>query len=168
MSKKHSTQERIRAKVVKIQAQKVRRLQRNHDESSGEQLLDRTEIQPHRYILVNKMYARDPVAYERMESEVFKAGHQVLVDAGQRSGWAVYALVSPTGSSVPYNYGTVDFVDHLSPVPMAEAMLSISACCACTPRLVSSVIVDVSSAAAASWVVAPLICPNISRRFSAM
>lgn len=44
MSKKHSTQERIRAKVVKIQAQKERRLQRNHDESSGEQLLDRTEI----------------------------------------------------------------------------------------------------------------------------
>ena len=32
--------------------------------------------------------------------------------------------MSPLGSSIPYNYGTVDFVDNLSPVPMAEAMLA--------------------------------------------
>lgn len=87
-------------------------------------LLDRTDIQPHRFAVVNKMFTNDPVAYERMESEVFKAGHQVLIDSGDRSGWAAYALVSPIGSAIPYNYGTVDFVNDLGPVPMAEAMLA--------------------------------------------
>ncbi len=87
-------------------------------------LLDQTEIQSHRYAVVNKMYASDPDAYERMESEVFKAGHQVLIDSGDRAGWAIYALVAPIGSSIPYNYGTVDFVNDLGPVPMAEAMLA--------------------------------------------
>ena len=29
----------------------------------------------------------------------------------------------PVGSSIPYNYGTVDFVNELGPVLMAEAML---------------------------------------------
>ena len=87
-------------------------------------LVDQTEIQEHRFAVVNKMFATDPVAYERMESEVFKAGHQVLIDSGERAGWAVYALVSPIGSSIPYNYGTVDFVRELGPVPMAEAMLT--------------------------------------------
>ena len=86
--------------------------------------IDQTELKPHRYAIVNKMFARDPIAYETMESRVFKAGHQVLIDSGHRSGWAVYALVSPTGTSVPYNYGTVDFVNDLGPVPMAEAMLA--------------------------------------------
>ncbi|MDJ0814152.1 MAG: hypothetical protein QNJ23_10510 [Woeseiaceae bacterium] len=87
-------------------------------------LVDQTQIQEHRFAVVNKMFAADPVAYERMESEVFKAGHQVLIDGGDRAGWAVYALVSPVGSSIPYNYGTVDFVNDLGPVPMAEAMLA--------------------------------------------
>ncbi len=85
--------------------------------------IDRTEMQPHRYAIVNKMFAEDPVAYESMESEVFKAGHEALIAGGHRSGWAVYSLVAPTGSAIPYNYGTVDFVNELGPVPMAEAML---------------------------------------------
>ena len=87
-------------------------------------LLDATEIKAHRFAVVNKMFTDDPVAYERMESEVFKAGHQVLVDRGERAGWAAYALVSPIGSDIPYNYGTVDLVNDLGPVPMAEAMLA--------------------------------------------
>lgn len=86
--------------------------------------IDQTELQPHRYAIVNKMYAEDPVAYESMESRVFKAGHQALIDGGHRAGWAVYSLISPTGTSIPYNYGTVDFVNDLSPAPMAEAMLA--------------------------------------------
>ena len=85
--------------------------------------IDQTEMRPYRYAIVNKMFAEDPVAYESMESEVFKAGHEALIADGHRSGWAVYSLVSPTGSAVPYNYGTVDFVNQLGPVPMAEAML---------------------------------------------
>ena len=86
--------------------------------------IDQTEIRPHRYAIVNKMYTAKPVAYESMESRVFKAGHQALIDSGHRAGWAVYALVSPIGTSIPYNYGTVDFVNDLSPAPMAEAMLA--------------------------------------------
>ena len=85
--------------------------------------VDSTEVKPHRYAIVNKMFAEDPVAYESMESEVFKAGHETLIADGYRSGWAVYTLVSPLGNSIPYNYGTVDFVNDLGPVPMAEAML---------------------------------------------
>ena len=88
------------------------------------QLIDQTELRPHRYAVINRMMAEDPIAYESMESRIFKAGHQVLVDEGHRSGWAVFALVSPLGTSVPYNYGTVDFVNHLGPVPMAEAMMA--------------------------------------------
>jgi len=85
--------------------------------------VESTEMKPHRYAIVNKMYAEDPVAYESMESEVFKAGHETLIADGHRSGWAVYSLVSPLGSGIPYNYGTVDFSNELGPVPMAEAML---------------------------------------------
>lgn len=87
------------------------------------QLVDQTEIRQYRYVVVNWMHAEDPVAYESMESKVFKAGHEELIDNGFRAGWAVYALVSPVGSSIPYNYGTVDFVNSLGPVPMAEAMM---------------------------------------------
>ena len=85
--------------------------------------VDSTEVKPYRYAIVNKMYAKDPVAYESMESEVFKAGHEALIADGYRAGWAVYSLVSPLGTAIPYNYGTVDFVNDLGPVPMAEAML---------------------------------------------
>ena len=88
------------------------------------QQVDQTEIRPYRYVVVNWMHAENPVAYESMESRVFKAGHQELIDNGFRAGWAVYALVSPVGSSIPYNYGTVDFVNSLGPVPMAEAMMT--------------------------------------------
>lgn len=86
--------------------------------------VDGTQIKEHRFAVVNKMSADDPDAYERMEMQVFKPGHQALVDGGHRSGWAMYTLVSPIGTSIPYNYSTVDFVNHLNPVPMAEAMMS--------------------------------------------
>ena len=86
--------------------------------------VDSTEIGKYRYAIVNKMYAKDPDAYRRIETQVFKPGHQALVDAGHRAGWAMYELIAPLGTSIRYNFGTVDFVNHLSPVPMAEAMLA--------------------------------------------
>jgi len=86
--------------------------------------VDSTEIKEHRFAIVNMMYARDPDVYERMESDVFKPGHQTLVDGGHRAGWSVYTLVSPIGTSVPYNYSTVDFVNELGPAPMAESMIT--------------------------------------------
>lgn len=86
--------------------------------------VDGTEIREHRFAVVNRMNAADPDVYERMESQVFKRGHQALLESGHRSGWGLYALVSPLGTSIPYNYSTVDYSNDLNPVPMAEAMIS--------------------------------------------
>ena len=86
--------------------------------------VDGTVIQEHRFAVVNMMNASDADAYERMESEVFKPGHQALLDGGHGSGWGLYVLVSPLGSAIGYNYSTVDFSNHLNPVPMAEAIMS--------------------------------------------
>lgn len=86
--------------------------------------VDGTAIKEHRFAVVNMMNTADPDAYEQMESQVFKPGHQALLDGGHRSGWALYALVSPLGTSIPYKYSTVDFSMGLDPVPMAEAMIS--------------------------------------------
>lgn len=86
--------------------------------------VDRTAIEQHRYAVVNLMHAPDPDAYQRMESRVFKPGHQSLLDSGHRAGWAMYELVSPVGTSMSYNFSTVDFSNFLSPVPMAEAMMA--------------------------------------------
>lgn len=97
---------------------------RQHVASELWQMVDAIPSKQHRFAIVNRMQAADPDAYERMETRVFKPGHQALVDGGYRAGWAMYALVSPLGSSIPYNYSTVDLVDHLDPVPMAEAMMS--------------------------------------------
>ncbi len=96
---------------------------RQHVSSELWLLVDGTEMKPHRYAIVNMMMAEDPDAYERMESMVFKAAHESLVADGHRAGWAVYGLVSPTGSAIPYNYSTVDLVNNLAPAPMAEAMI---------------------------------------------
>ncbi len=97
---------------------------RDHVASELWLAVDGIPPEKHRYAVVNRMKAHDPDAYERMESRVFKPGHQELVDGGYRSGWAMYALVSPIGTSTPYDYSTVDFVDHLDPVPMAQAMMT--------------------------------------------
>lgn len=97
---------------------------RQHVASELWQMVDAIPSNQHRFAIVNRMNAADPDAYERMETRVFKPGHEALVDGGYRAGWAMYALVSPLGSSIPYNYSTVDLVDHLDPVPMAQAMMS--------------------------------------------
>ena len=86
-------------------------------------VIDSTEINEHRYIVMNRMRADDPLTYEQMESRYFKAAHQLLIDQGHRSGWAVFELVSPIGSSIPWNYATVDLMNEIGPVPMADAML---------------------------------------------
>jgi hypothetical protein len=97
---------------------------RRHVASELWESVDATEIGAHRFATVNRMKAIDPDAYERMESRVFKPGHEALVEGGHRAGWAMYRLLSPIGSSIPYDYSTVDFSNQLSPVPMAEAMLA--------------------------------------------
>lgn len=97
---------------------------RRHVASELWVMVDAIPSKRHRFAVVNRMHAADPDAYERMETRIFKPGHQALVDGGYRAGWAMYSLVAPLGTSIPYNYSTVDLVDHLDPVPMAEAMLS--------------------------------------------
>ncbi len=87
-------------------------------------LIDSTDVGAHSYAVMNRMFADDPLTYEQMESRVFKAAHQVLIDEGHRVGWGVFELVSPIGSEIPYNYATVDLTNEIGPVPMAEAMLT--------------------------------------------
>lgn len=86
--------------------------------------VDSTEIGRHRFAVVNMMYAEDPDIYETMESTIFKPGHQALIDSGYRTGWGVFALVAPAAKSVRHNYSTMDFVNQIGPVPMAEFLLS--------------------------------------------
>ena len=66
------------------------------------------------------------LSVECMKSKT--AGHEALIADGHRAGWAVYSLISPVGSSIPYNYGTADFVNELGPVPrllkLREGVLS--------------------------------------------
>lgn len=97
---------------------------REHVASELWMLVDSTGLRRHKFAIVNLMHAQDPDAYVRMESEVFKPGHQALIDGGHRVGWALNELLAPTGTSIPYNFSTVDFTDQLGPVPMAEAMMS--------------------------------------------
>ena len=97
---------------------------REHVASELWMLVDSTDLGPHRYAIVNLMHADDPDAYLRMESRVFKAAHQALLEAGHRAGWGVYELLSPTGTSIAYNYATIDLVNDLAPAPMAEAMIA--------------------------------------------
>ena len=81
--------------------------------------------QPFEYIAVNYMYAENGADYVAMEREVYKPVHQALVDGGHTAGWSLWQLVSPHGTSVPYNYATVDVSNALGPVPMGQAMQAV-------------------------------------------
>lgn len=65
------------------------------------------------YAVVNQMAADDPDDYIKMEREVFMPVHQASVDAGLRAGWALYELVAPSSNTMPYNFGTVDFMNEI-------------------------------------------------------
>ncbi|NNE29999.1 MAG: hypothetical protein HKN16_10195 [Saprospiraceae bacterium] len=47
-------------------------------------------------------------SYVDMESKYFKPAHKMAVKDGAMVDWQLYALTAPTGSSMPYNYITVD------------------------------------------------------------
>jgi hypothetical protein len=82
--------------------------------------VDGVPPQPSEYITVNYMYTENGSDYTAMESEVYKPVHQALVDAGHRVGWSVWQLMAPGGTSIPYNYATVDASNMLGPVPWGE------------------------------------------------
>ncbi|MBT8400770.1 MAG: hypothetical protein KJO98_09855 [Rhodothermia bacterium] len=75
----------------------------------------------HQYAQVNQMRAHDGTNALRKEREIWKPIHQVLKDEGHRAGWGLYSLWTPYGTSMPYNYGTVDFLKKLGPAPVAQA-----------------------------------------------
>ena len=79
----------------------------------------------HRYLAVNQMHAEDGPAYVAFERETWKPIHKALVDGGHSTGWGLYQLVSPHGASIPYNFGTVDFLKQLGPLPIEETMSSV-------------------------------------------
>ncbi len=55
---------------------------RQHVASELWQMVDAIPSNQHRFAIVNRMNAADPDAYERMETRVFKPGHEALVDGG--------------------------------------------------------------------------------------
>ena len=78
----------------------------------------------HQFAVVNQMRAGDGAAYVEFERKTWKPVHEALVGGEQTAGWGLYGLVSPQGTSVPYNFCTVVFLTRLGPVPIEEAMRS--------------------------------------------
>lgn len=83
--------------------------------------------QPADYITVNYMYAENGADYVAMESEVAKPVNQALVNSGHRVGWSVWQLMAPSGTSIPYNYATVDASNAIGPAPWGETMQAVHA-----------------------------------------
>ncbi len=81
--------------------------------------------QPADYITVNLMYAENGADYVAMESEVAKPVNQALVDGGHRASWSVWQLMAPGGTSIPYNYATVDAFNTLGPVPWTQTLQAV-------------------------------------------
>lgn len=88
-------------------------------------LVDGVPPKDYQYIQVNQMNAEDGSDFIRNEVETWKPVHQALVDNGHTAGWGLYALQYPFGTSMEYNYGTVDFLNHLGPVPIAATMREV-------------------------------------------
>lgn len=78
-----------------------------------------------RYAYVNLMSAPDGGAYVDLETTVFQPVHEAFVDDGVTKGWYLYALAVPYGSTVAYNFATVDFVDNLGPIPWGDYMAKV-------------------------------------------
>jgi len=70
-----------------------------------------------KYVHVNRMLAADGEAYVKQEMTMFKPVHEALIADSVTTGWLVYRLISPVGSAMGYNFGTVDFADHAGPIP---------------------------------------------------
>lgn len=88
-------------------------------------LIDSVRPTDFQYAVVNSMFAEDGSEYVQQEVEIFKPVMQALVDKGARAGWGLYQLSYPYGTSLTYNYGTVDFMTHLGPVPFMETIREV-------------------------------------------
>jgi hypothetical protein len=68
-----------------------------------------------KYFVLNFMKPAPGLAdeYIRIEKEIWNPMHKELVNTGIRTSWALWQLVFPGGSSLPYNYATSDgFADY--------------------------------------------------------
>lgn len=76
---------------------------------------------PAKYVTVSHMTVPSGGggAYLELEREIWKPIHASSIEAGYRSGWGVYSMMFPNGTSEPYNYGTANFFDEYSDI-MAE------------------------------------------------
>jgi len=63
--------------------------------------------------------------YVAMEREVWRAFHQDRIGEGVMSGWGLYDLVLPAGAAMRYNFGTVNYYEHMGHVvaPFSEGLL---------------------------------------------
>lgn len=70
------------------------------------------------YIAFNYMAVptRRSTDYVEMERGVWAPIHEARMERGSMSGWALYSLVLPRGTSMEYNYATADFFDDMPDV----------------------------------------------------
>jgi len=68
-----------------------------------------------RYLVVNDFQVQPGAGgeYLAVEEEYWKPIHEYRVDNEMMAGWHLYELMMPAGSSIPYNYKTVDFYESL-------------------------------------------------------
>ena len=93
---------------------------REHVETRQWAIVDMVPPEDFKFVQVNQMMAKDGGTYVAMEREVYKPVHQALVEDGVTAGWGLYWLVSPHGTSQPYNYGTADFLHSLEGINWGE------------------------------------------------
>lgn len=67
-----------------------------------------------RYLVVNFMDVPAGSDYLTTERDIWQPIHKLRMNKGLMNGWSVYELLFPSGSSIHYNYGTVDFYNDLS------------------------------------------------------
>ncbi|GEM_PF-3340428 len=89
--------------------------------------LDKTTVTDFRYIKLNWMQVNEDDAerYISLEKTYFKPLYQNMVENGQLGGWYLLRLLQPEGSSVPYQFLTVDLYKKLGPLPVEGALKKV-------------------------------------------
>ncbi len=81
-----------------------------------------------KYIQVNYMKVKpgEGGSYVENELSVWKPVHQELINAGSRVGWSLWQVVFPFGTSLPYDYVTVDYYADFSKLGAADTEAAFS------------------------------------------
>jgi len=77
---------------------------------------------PSPYLMIDYMKVKsgDRAEYIGIEQDVWKPMHQAVVDNGDKASWELYALVFPWGSSLEYNYATVNAFNEYGDMDLSE------------------------------------------------